>query len=86
MLLISALATYCQLKNFLYKTIGIINFAIIFTRRYYDLISEFNIGLKSHLRQGISEPEFFGDLMYKLKQIVGSNNFSAQLIKNNFSL
>ena len=28
-----------------------------------------------------SEPDFYGDLVYKLKKIVGSNNFSAQFIK-----
>ena len=33
------------------------------------------------MRQGLSEPEFYGDLVYKLKKIVGSNNFSAQFIK-----
>ena len=37
--------------------------------------------LKYLLRQGLSEPEFYGDLVYKLKKIVGSNNFSAQFIK-----
>ena len=37
--------------------------------------------LKSLLRQGLSEPDFYGDLVYKLKKIVGSNNFSAQFIK-----
>ena len=52
-----------------------------FYRRYYDLISKFQVGLKSLLRQGLSEPEFYGDLVYKLKNIVGSNNFSAQFIK-----
>ena len=36
---------------------------------------------KSLMRQGLSEPEFYGDLVYKLKKIVGSNNFSAQFIK-----
>ena len=51
-----------------------------FYRRYYDLISKFQIGLKSLLRQELSEPDFYGDLVYKLKKIVGSNNFSAQLI------
>ena len=51
-----------------------------FYRRYYDLISKFQVGLKSLLRQGLSEPDFFGDLVYKLKKIVGSNNFSAQFI------
>ena len=46
-----------------------------------DLISKFQSGLKSLLRQGISEPDFYGDLVYKLKKIVGSNNFSVQFIK-----
>ena len=31
--------------------------------------------------QGLSEPNFYGDLVYNLKKIVGSNNFSAQFIK-----
>ena len=52
-----------------------------FYRRYYDSISKFQVGLKSLLRQGLSEPDFYGDLVYKLKKIVGSNNFSAQFIK-----
>ena len=42
-----------------------------FYRRYYDLISKSQVGLKSLLRQGLSEPEFYGDLVYKLKRIVG---------------
>ena len=29
----------------------------------------------------VSEPELNGDLMYKLKKIVGTNTFSAQFIK-----
>ena len=33
------------------------------------------------MRQGLSEPEFYGDLVYKLKKVVGSYNFSAQFIK-----
>ena len=37
--------------------------------------------LKSLLCQGLPEPEFYGDLVYKLKNIVGSNNISAQFIK-----
>ena len=51
-----------------------------FYRGYFDLISKFQTGHKSLLRQGLSEPEFYGDLVYKLKKIVGSNNFSAQFI------
>ena len=52
-----------------------------FYRRYYDLISKFQVGLKTLLRQGLLEPEFYGGLVSKLKKIVGSNNFSAQFIK-----
>ena len=52
-----------------------------FYRRYFDLISKFKIGLKSHLRQRLLEPEFYGDLVYKLKRIFSPNNFSAWLIK-----
>ena len=52
-----------------------------FYRRYYYLIFKFQVGLKSLLHQGLSEPEFYGDLVYKLKKIVGSNNFSAQFIR-----
>ena len=50
-----------------------------FYRRFYDLISKFQVGLKSLL--GLSESEFYGDLVYKLKKIVHTNNFSAQFIK-----
>ena len=52
-----------------------------FYRRYYDLIYKFQIGLKILLRQGLLEPGFYGDLVYELKKIVGSNYFSAQFIK-----
>ena len=52
-----------------------------FYRRYYDLISKFQVGLKSLARQGLSALEFYGNLVYKLNKIVGSNKFSAQLIK-----
>ena len=50
-------------------------------RQYYDLISKFQVGIKSLLREGLSEPDFYGDLVYKLKKIVGSHIFSAQFIK-----
>ena len=52
-----------------------------FYGRYCGLISGFQVGLKSLLRQGLSEPDFYGDLVYKLKKIVGSNNFSARFIE-----
>ena len=31
--------------------------------------------------KGLLKSEFYGDLVYKSKKIVGTNNFSAQLIK-----
>ena len=52
-----------------------------FYRRYYDLISKFQVELKSFLRQELLEPDFYGDKVYTLKKIVGSNNFLAQFIK-----
>ena len=42
-----------------------------FYRRHYELISKFNVGLKSLLHQGLSEPEFYCDLVYKFKNIIG---------------
>ena len=33
----------------------------MFNRRHSDLVSKFNVGLKSLLQQGLSEPEFYGD-------------------------
>ena len=35
-----------------------------FYRRYYDLISKFQVGVKFLSRQGLSELEFYGDLVY----------------------
>ena len=39
-----------------------------FYRRHYELVSKFNVGLKTRLHQGLSEPEFYGDLVYKFKK------------------
>ena len=33
------------------------------------------------LREGLSEPEFYGDLVYKFKKLTGRNDFSSQLRK-----
>ena len=45
------------------------------------MITKFNVGLKSLLQQGLSEPEFYGDLVYKLKKIRGMTDFSSQFQK-----
>ena len=33
-----------------------------FYHRHYELVSKFNVGLKTLLHQGLSEPEFYGGL------------------------
>ena len=52
-----------------------------FYHRHSKLIVKYNIGLKSFLQQGISEPIFYGDLVYKFKRIVGKPNLSDQFKK-----
>ena len=39
-----------------------------FYRRHFDLISKCNVGLKTVLLQGLYEPEFYGDLVYKFRK------------------
>ena len=46
-----------------------------FYHRHSELIVKYNIGLKTLLQQGISEPIFYVDLFYKFKRIVGKPNF-----------
>ena len=52
-----------------------------FYRRHYELISKYNIGLQTLLGEGLSEPEFYGDLVYKFKKLIGGNDFSFQFRK-----
>ena len=52
-----------------------------FYRRHYELISKYNVGLKTLLSEGLSEPEFYGDLVYKFKKLIGINDFSFQFRK-----
>ena len=46
--------------------------------RHFDIVSKCNVGLKTHLLQGPSEHEFYGDLVYKFRKIIGKNDFSYQ--------
>ena len=39
-----------------------------FYRRHCELGSKFNVRLETLFHQGLSEPEFYGDLIYKLKK------------------
>ena len=44
-------------------------------------VSKFNVGLKTFLRHVLSEPEFYGDLVCKVKRIVGGTYFSDHFRK-----
>ena len=52
-----------------------------FYRRHSDLVSKFNVGLKFLLQQGLAEPEFYGDLVYKFRKIYACNDLSTQFRK-----
>ena len=54
------------MDNFCHSNVHLCIWQQILTKSYFSLLSE---------------PDFYGDLVYKLKKIVGSNNFSAQFIK-----
>ena len=47
-----------------------------FYRRHFLLVEKCHVSLKKFLQQGISNPEFYGDLVYKFKKIIGHPNFS----------
>ena len=52
-----------------------------FYRRHYELISGYNVGLKTLLGEGLSDPEFYGDFVYKLKKLIERKDFSFQFRK-----
>ena len=50
-----------------------------FYRRHFELIERYHVSLKKLMQQGICNPEFYGDLVYKFKKIIGNPNFSNLL-------
>ena len=47
-----------------------------FYRRRFDIVSKYNVGLKKTLLlQGLPEPEFYGDLVYIFRKIIGKMIF-----------
>ena len=52
-----------------------------FYRRHSALLEKYSISLKTLLQQGISVPEYYGDLVYRFRKIVGKSNFSEQFRK-----
>ena len=73
------------LPNFLGRAIVILNFVRRFQNFIADtvpsLLEKYSVSLKTLLQQGISEPEFYGDLVYRFRKIVGKSNFSEQFRK-----
>ena len=51
-----------------------------FYRRHFDIVSKYNVGLKTLLLQGLSEPEFYGDFVY-FRKIIGKNDFPYRFKK-----
>ena len=52
-----------------------------FYRRHSALLEKYSVSLKTLLQQGISEPEFYGDLVYRFRKIVGKSSFTEQFRK-----
>ena len=52
-----------------------------FYRRHSGLVEKYNVSLRKLLQQEISEPEFYGDLVYRIRLIVGKSNFAEQFRK-----
>ena len=52
-----------------------------FYHRHSDLVEKYNVSLRKLRKQGISEPEFYGDLVYRIRKSVGKSNFSEQFRK-----
>ena len=47
-----------------------------FNRRQFYIVSKYNVGLKTLLLQGLAEPEFYADVVYQFRKIIGLNEFS----------
>ena len=52
-----------------------------FYRRHFDLVSKYNVGLKTLLLQGLSKPEFYDDLVYIFGKIIGKYDFLSHFMK-----
>ena len=42
---------------------------------------KYNVGFKTLLLQGLSGPEFYGDMVYQFRKILGINDFSYHFKK-----
>ena len=69
---------FSNLKDFNYRNKNDFNY-----RKYSALLEKYSVCLKTLLQQGISELEFYSDLVYRFRKIVGESNFrnNSELIK-----
>ena len=58
------------LPNFLGRAIVFLNFVSCFRNFIADsaLVEKYSVSLKTLLQQGISEPELYGDLVYRFRK------------------
>ena len=54
-----------------------------FYHRHSGLLEKYNISLRKLLQQGMSEPEFYGDVVYRIRTVVGKSNLAKQFRKLN---
>ena len=50
-----------------------------FYRRHFDLVSKYNVGNGIRLLQGLSWPEFCGNLVYRFGEVVGEYGFPCRV-------
>ena len=55
-----------------------------FYRRHVDLVSKYNVGLKTLLLQGLGEPELYGDLVYQSIKITAKKTIFPYHFKKIF--
>ena len=67
---LSLLVSNCEFYHFFIGILG---------KMWYLIVSIPDLCTLTYM--DFSEPEFYGDLVFKLRMIVGSNNFSVQFIK-----
>ena len=66
---------------FIAKIHIVIQFVFLIEPFYNSNMIKYNICLNTLLKQGISEPVFYGELVNTFKRIVGKPNFSDQFKK-----
>ena len=44
-------------------------------------MSKYNVRIKTLLLRGLSKPEFYGNLVYKFRKLIGKHEFSYHLKK-----